>query len=313
MTTFQIPLLQLQTFFIIFARVAAILMSIPVFSTRNVPVLVKAGLAFSITLVLFPMVSIEHKLYLDNIITFGIGVAGEVMLGVAIGLFVKMIFAGIQLAGSGARRGRPLSCSDLRWQSGEDRSSADSRARREHRLLRPGPQGDRGRHSPAVPRQHRPTTSMSHTYKAVGWNRQKRIYDLTLVGGILLYLALFVVVTLVLRPNATIETALMGCPMVVAYKTSPLTYAIAKRVVRVPHIGMVNIVAGREVCPELIQAAATPAALARELQPLLSESDRRTAMKAELSAVSAKLGNEGAYQQAAGAIARALGVYAAGS
>ena len=99
MTTFHIPLLQLQIFFIIFARVAAIVMSIPVFSTRNVPVLVKVGLAFSISVILIPIVSLEHKNYFDSVISFAIGVTGEVILGVAIGLFVKMIFAGIQLAG----------------------------------------------------------------------------------------------------------------------------------------------------------------------------------------------------------------------
>ena len=50
---------------------------------------------------------------------------------------------------------------------------------------------------------------MTHSYKAIGWNRQKRIYDLTVAGGVLLYLALFIVATVTLRPNATIETALI--------------------------------------------------------------------------------------------------------
>jgi len=50
---------------------------------------------------------------------------------------------------------------------------------------------------------------MSHAYRAVGWNRQKRIYDLTLLGGVLLYLAVFVGAGALLRPNATIETLLI--------------------------------------------------------------------------------------------------------
>ena len=60
--------------------------------------------------------------------------------------------------------------------------------------------------------------------------------------------------------TATLETALLGCPMVVAYKMSPLTYALARMLVRgVDYIAMPNILAGREVVPELIRAASTSA------------------------------------------------------
>jgi len=94
---------------------------------------------------------------------------------------------------------------------------------------------------------------------------------------------------LVTSGTATLETALLGTPMVVVYKTSALTYAIGKRLVKVKHIGMVNLVAEREVCPELIQQAATPGALAGAVEPLLSDSPRREEMLAGLAEVRQRL------------------------
>lgn len=83
---------------------------------------------------------------------------------------------------------------------------------------------------------------------------------------------------LVTSGTATLETALLGTPMLICYKTSPLTYAIGKRVVKVPYIGMVNLVADREVCPEFIQDKADPDLLAAALAPLLEDSPERRKM-----------------------------------
>jgi flagellar biosynthesis protein FliR len=99
MTTLSIPLAQIQLFFIVFARVAAIIASIPVFGGSNIPVLVRAGLVLAISVLVFPQLSIEQNPFLQDQISFGIGLAGEVMLGAAIGLMAQMIFAGVQLAG----------------------------------------------------------------------------------------------------------------------------------------------------------------------------------------------------------------------
>ncbi len=94
---------------------------------------------------------------------------------------------------------------------------------------------------------------------------------------------------LVASGTATMETALMGCPMVVVYKTSALTYAVGSRLIRVPHLGMVNIVAGREICPEFLQAEATAEALAAGVAPLLSDTPRRRQMCRDLEAVAQAL------------------------
>ncbi len=117
---------------------------------------------------------------------------------------------------------------------------------------------------------------------------------------------------LVASGTATVEATLMGCPMAVVYRTAALTYWLARRLVKVPHIGMVNIVAGRGICPEFIQAAATPQALADALQPLLSATGEYATMKQELARVATALGGAGAAEKVAAGMARDLG-WSAGS
>jgi lipid-A-disaccharide synthase len=74
---------------------------------------------------------------------------------------------------------------------------------------------------------------------------------------------------LVKSGTTTLEAALAETPMAIAYRTHPLTYRLAKRLVEVDHIGLVNLVAGERVVPEFIQGDATPAALAAALLPLI--------------------------------------------
>jgi lipid-A-disaccharide synthase len=73
--------------------------------------------------------------------------------------------------------------------------------------------------------------------------------------------------------TTTLEAALAGTPIVVAYRTSRLTFRIAQRLVRVPHIALANLVAGERVAPEFIQDAATPQVLADAILPLLDPED----------------------------------------
>ena len=85
--------------------------------------------------------------------------------------------------------------------------------------------------------------------------------------------------------TATLEAALCRCPMVVVYKTAALTYAVGKRVVKIPHIGMVNIVAGKEICPEFIQEEVCPDRIASTMSSLLEESQACEKMKGALDEV----------------------------
>ena len=95
----SIPLQQLQTFFLIFLRVGAIMMTVPLFGSKNIPVLLKGGLLLSVSIVLFPILQLDHIPFITEVIPFCLEVIGEIILGVAIGLSVRLLFAGIQLAG----------------------------------------------------------------------------------------------------------------------------------------------------------------------------------------------------------------------
>ncbi|MDY6986667.1 MAG: flagellar biosynthetic protein FliR [Thermodesulfobacteriota bacterium] len=99
MTLLSISLPQLQISFLVFLRVTAILMTVPFFSSRNIPLLFKVGLAISVSLMLLPVVTFTNIPFVYDAIPFGIEVFSEIALGIIIGLSVRLIFSGIQLAG----------------------------------------------------------------------------------------------------------------------------------------------------------------------------------------------------------------------
>jgi lipid-A-disaccharide synthase len=100
--------------------------------------------------------------------------------------------------------------------------------------------------------------------------------------------------------TTTLEAAVTGCPLVVAYRTSPITYAAARWLVKIPNIGLVNVVAGHRLAPEFVQDALQPFAVADALAPLLDQdSDERKLMIVGLDAVRAALGTPGAAARAA--------------
>ena len=100
--------------------------------------------------------------------------------------------------------------------------------------------------------------------------------------------------------TTTLEAAIAGCPLVVAYRTTRLEYAVARRLVKIPFIGLVNIVAGREVAPEFVQGALEPRGVADALEPLLDTgSTRRRAMVEALESVRRSLGAPGAADRVA--------------
>jgi lipid-A-disaccharide synthase len=95
--------------------------------------------------------------------------------------------------------------------------------------------------------------------------------------------------------TTTLEAAIAGLPMVVTYRMHPVTFAVARRAVRVPWISLVNLVAGREVVPERLQEGATAQALASAVRPLLDRdgpAGRR--QREELRRVRERLGGPGA-------------------
>jgi len=93
--------------------------------------------------------------------------------------------------------------------------------------------------------------------------------------------------------TATVEAALIGNPFVVVYRISPLSYALAKRVVDVPHVAMVNLIAGKRIVPELIQGDFTAEDVVSHLRPLLDNEQARAQMQANLRQVGEMLRCEG--------------------
>jgi lipid-A-disaccharide synthase len=94
--------------------------------------------------------------------------------------------------------------------------------------------------------------------------------------------------------TVTLEIALVGTPMVIIYKLSPLTYQLAKRLVKVPNIGLCNIVAGETVVRELVQDQANPEEIAAEIGTLLTDPTYHDEIVRKLGEVQAKLGRGGA-------------------
>ncbi len=95
--------------------------------------------------------------------------------------------------------------------------------------------------------------------------------------------------------TTTLEAAVLGCPLVVAYRTSALTYAIAKRLVTLPNIALVNIVAERRVAPEFIQDELRAELVAPALLELLDEQSQKRAMMLDaLHDVRRRMGEPGA-------------------
>jgi lipid-A-disaccharide synthase len=99
--------------------------------------------------------------------------------------------------------------------------------------------------------------------------------------------------------TVTLEIALVGTPMVIIYKLSPLTYQLAKRLVKVPNIGLCNIVAGETMVKELIQDAANPEMVEKEISRILSDPVYDGAIRHRLAGVWSKLGCGGASRNVA--------------
>ncbi len=99
--------------------------------------------------------------------------------------------------------------------------------------------------------------------------------------------------------TVTLEAAILGTPLVVVYKVNPLTYWFGKRLVKVNHVALANIIAGETIAPELIQHEATPERLARESMKILHDERRKEWIKRRLQDVRQQLGTSGASDKAA--------------
>ncbi|HWR05910.1 lipid-A-disaccharide synthase [Sporomusa sp.] len=99
--------------------------------------------------------------------------------------------------------------------------------------------------------------------------------------------------------TATLETSLMGAPTVIIYRLAALTYFFGKFLVKIPNIGLPNIVAGRRIVPELLQDAVNPGAIAAETIRLIADTAVRQQVLSDLAEVKVKLGETGAVKRVA--------------
>lgn len=99
--------------------------------------------------------------------------------------------------------------------------------------------------------------------------------------------------------TATLETAMMGLPTILLYKVSPITYGIGKMVVNLSHVGLPNIIAGKEVIPELLQSDVSADNIVEHMLPLLDDLKENEHMRQELRTVRDKLGEPGAVKRVA--------------
>lgn len=104
---------------------------------------------------------------------------------------------------------------------------------------------------------------------------------------------------LVASGTATLETALLKKPMVIIYRTHLLTWILAKLVVKIPYIGLVNVAAGKKVVPECIQFNATPIKISQEVSGFLFSKEKNSSMVEALNGIGSSLGNAGASKRAA--------------
>ena len=104
---------------------------------------------------------------------------------------------------------------------------------------------------------------------------------------------------LVASGTATVETAILGVPMILLYRASAITFWVAKRVIKVPFVGLVNLVAGEQVIPELLQDHVTPDRLAHEASEILEGGQKRENMIEKLGMVKERLGRGGASERTA--------------
>lgn len=99
--------------------------------------------------------------------------------------------------------------------------------------------------------------------------------------------------------TVTLEAAILGAPLIVTYKVSPLSYYLGRHLIKVPYASLVNLIAGRMVVPEFLQNDATPKAIADEALAILGNDARREEMIHDLALVTGRLGRPGVAERAA--------------
>ncbi len=108
--------------------------------------------------------------------------------------------------------------------------------------------------------------------------------------------------------TVTLEAAICGAPMIIIYKMSALSYWLGRLLVRVENIGLVNLIAGREIVPELVQGEASPEKISEIVSNMINDAERRSALRHDILKVKDALGGPGAAERVADIAINMLGV-----
>jgi lipid-A-disaccharide synthase len=106
--------------------------------------------------------------------------------------------------------------------------------------------------------------------------------------------------------TATLETAIIGTPLIIVYRASALNWRLFRPLINVPFVGMPNLIAGREIAPELLQDDLNPERLSSSIVEMLEDQSRLESQRRELARVRDKLGNSQASERAAHEILKML-------
>jgi lipid-A-disaccharide synthase len=142
----------------------------------------------------------------------------------------------------------------------------------------------------------------NETVKNLSENSNEINPDVKIITGYTYDLMKHAVFGIIKSGTSTLESALSNLPMIIVYKTGLISYLIGKRLIKVKHIGMANIIAGEEVVPELVQNEANANSIYYACKKILSDKNLYSSIKEKLSKVKEKLGMEGASRRAAGII-----------
>ena len=130
-------------------------------------------------------------------------------------------------------------------------------------------------------------------YKAIAGD------DIIYTNNITYDLMTYSELNLVASGTATLECAMLGGPLFVLYKTSPITYQIAKRLVKIPYVGLVNVVARKKIAPEFIQGDCNGELIGKKINEYLSQSNLHEVLTDSVKSVKNKLGQPGASEKTA--------------
>jgi lipid-A-disaccharide synthase len=144
---------------------------------------------------------------------------------------------------------------------------------------------------------HAPSVDRNRIERLVGTHRQREEFEVVSNGVEKVFQQSDLIVAA--SGTVTLQAAIHGVPMVIMYKVSPLSYWLGRALIRVKHIGLVNLVAGKELAPELVQAKASALNIASAIEQMCNDADGLNRVRQQLRALRHLLGGAGASERVA--------------